>query len=173
MRQTIDYLAISTIAAVCLTSTAALAADARIARGAYLAQLAGCGHCHTPGYLLGKADESRQFGGSDVGFEVPGLGTFVGPNLTPDKDTRLGNWSPEQIVTAIRTGVIPDGRVLAPIMPWRSFAKLTHADATAIAFYLKSLPAVKHKVPGPFGPSQQATTFVMKVVPPAAPAVGN
>ena len=32
-------------------------------------------------------------------------------------------------------------------MPRGSFAKLTHADATAIAVYLESLPAVKHKVP--------------------------
>jgi mono/diheme cytochrome c family protein len=173
VKRTISILAISAIAAACSASAAALASDARIARGAYLAELAGCGHCHTPGYLLGKPDESRQFGGSDVGFEMPGLGIFVGPNLTPDKETGLGDWSPEEIVTAIRTGVIPDGRVLAPIMPWRSFASLTHADATAIALYLKSLPAVKHQVPGPFGPNQRATTFVMRVVAPEAPGPGN
>ena len=58
-------------------------------------------------------------------------------------------------------------------MPWPSFASLTKADATAIALYLKSLSAVKHQVPGPFGPKQRATTFVMKIVPPESPAVGN
>jgi mono/diheme cytochrome c family protein len=173
MRRTTPYLAISAIAAACLTSNAALASEAQITRGKYLVELGGCEHCHTPGYLLGKPDAAHHFGGSDVGFEVPGLGTFVGPNLTPDKQTGLGDWSLEEIVTAIRTGVIPDGRVLAPIMPWQSFASLTHADATAIAVYLKSLPAVKHQVPGPFGPNQRATTFVMKVVPPEASAVGN
>ena len=58
-------------------------------------------------------------------------------------------------------------------MPWPSFASLTKADATAIAVYLKSLPAVRHQVPGPFGPNQRPTTFVMKIVPPEAPGASN
>ena len=62
-----------------------------------------CNDCHTPGSFLGKRDESRTLGGSDVGFGIPGMGVFVGPNLTPDKETGLGNWTNEQIVTAIRT----------------------------------------------------------------------
>jgi len=173
MRRSILMAAISTMSVACLTSSAALAADARIARGRYLVELGGCEHCHTPGYLLGKPDEARRLGGSDVGFEVPGLGTFVGPNLTPDKATGLGDWSRAQIVTAIQTGVVPDGRVLAPIMPWGSFAHLTKADATAIAVYLESLPAVTNQVPGPFGPGERPTSFVMKIVPPASPRASN
>ena len=35
----------------------------------------------------------------------------------------------------------------------------------AIAAFLKSLPPLKHKVPGPFGPNEKPTVFVMKVVP--------
>jgi hypothetical protein len=96
---------------------------------------------------------------------------FHGPNLTPDKETGLGNWTVEQIVTAMTKGTRPDGRVLAPIMPWRAFANLSRRDALAIAVYLKSLPPVKNKVPGPFGPNDKPTSFVMKIVPPeAAPA---
>ena len=34
--------------------------------------------------------------------------------------------------------------------------------------FLRSLPPVSHKVPGPFGPAEAPTTFVMKIVPPAA-----
>ena len=64
---------------------------AQVAHGKYLAQLGGCTDCHTPGHLLGKPDMSRFLGGSDVGLEVPGLGVFVAPNLTPDKVTGLGN----------------------------------------------------------------------------------
>jgi hypothetical protein len=101
-----------------------------------------------------------------VGFEIPGLGVFHGPNLTPDKETGLGNWSKAQIVTALQKGTRPDGRVLAPIMPWKAFAKLTKSDANAIAAYLKSLKPVSNKVPGPFGPNEKPTSFVMKVVPP-------
>jgi hypothetical protein len=50
-------------------------------------------------------------------------------------------------------------------MPWRAFANMTKDDATAIAVFLKSIPPVKNKVPGPFGPNDKATQFVMKVVP--------
>jgi hypothetical protein len=72
-----------------------------IARGKYLVELGGCSHRHTPGYLLGKVDMTRYLGGSDVGFVVPDLGAFVGPNLTPDDETGLGAWTRQQIVTAI------------------------------------------------------------------------
>ena len=95
---------------------------AQVARGKYLVQLAGCTDCHTPGHLLGKPDMSRFLGGSDVGLEVPGQGIFIAPNLTPDNETGLGRWTKDQMVTAIQTGVRPDGRVLAPMMPWRAYA---------------------------------------------------
>src|SRR4051812_29708414 len=111
-------------------------------RGQYLVSIGGCNDCHTPGVFLGKPDFSRRLGGSEVGFEIPGLGVFHGPNLTPDKETGLGNWTTQQIVAAIRTGQRPDGRELAPIMPWRDFAVLTDEDALAIAAYLQSLPPV-------------------------------
>jgi mono/diheme cytochrome c family protein/uncharacterized protein YjiS (DUF1127 family) len=149
-------------------SDAGLAQDAQIKRGQYLVTFGGCNDCHTPGYFFGKADMSRFLGGSDVGFEIPGLGVFHGPNLTPDPETGLGGWSSDQIVAAITKGQRPDGRELAPIMPWHAFANLTAQDVRAIAVYLKSLPPVKNKVPGPFGPDEQATSFVMKIVPPPA-----
>ena len=138
----------------------------QIARGKYLVTLGGCVDCHNPGYFFGKPDKTRVLGGSEVGFEIPGLGVFHGPNLTPDKETGLGRWTEEEIVTAIQQGKRPDGRILAPIMPWQHFAELTRADALAIAAYLKSLPAVNNKVPGPFGPAEQPSSFVMKIVPP-------
>ena len=94
-------------------------------RGKYLVSIAGCNDCHTPGYFLGKPDMARFLGGSEVGFEIPGLGVFHGPNLTPDKETGLGAWTDAQIATALTTGARPDGRMLAPIMPWHAFANLT------------------------------------------------
>jgi mono/diheme cytochrome c family protein len=145
---------------------AAQTADPQIARGKYLVTIASCFDCHTPGFFLGKPDMTRFLGGSDVGFDLPGLGVFVGPNLTPDKETGLGNWTRAQIVAALQTGKRPDGRELAPIMPWKAYANLTKADADAIAAYLQSVPAVKHKVAGPFGPSETPTVLLMKVVPP-------
>ena len=166
----------TTILMLAICGVLALRADAadkrQVERGKYLVGLGGCLDCHTPGYFFGKPDMARYLGGSEVGFEIPGLGVFYGPNLTPDKETGLGNWTEAQIITALQTGTRPDGRGLAPIMPWRAFAQLTKGDVQAIAAFLKSLPPVKNQVPGPFGPSEKPTSFVMKVVAPdaAAPA---
>jgi mono/diheme cytochrome c family protein len=156
------------IAALLLPVQRAVADPATIARGKYLVAFGGCNDCHTPGYFLGKPDMARYLGGSDVGFGIPGLGVFVGRNLTPDRETGLGNWSTSQIVRALTTGVRPDGRTLAPIMPWRAFADLTAPDALAIAAFLQSLPPIRHAVPGPFGPDQLVTAqHVMAVIPPS------
>ena len=142
-------------------------APAQIERGKYLVEFGGCNDCHTPGYFLGKPDTSRYLGGSDVGFEIPKAGVFAGPNLTPDRESGLGNWTKEQIIAALQTGVRPDGRILATVMPWQAFAKLTKEDVSAIADYLKSLPPVRHKVPGPFGPDEKPPIFVMTIRAPA------
>jgi mono/diheme cytochrome c family protein len=155
------------IFAACLFFTVATPCFAGpVERGKYLATIIPCNDCHTPGTFFGKPDLAHVLSGSEVGFELP-AGTFYGPNLTPDKETGLGNWSADEIVAAITKGVRPDGRELAPIMPWHWFAVMTKDDAYAIAAYLKSLPPVKNKVPGPFGPGEKATSFVMKIVPPA------
>lgn len=147
-------------------SSGASAADKhQIARGKYLVNAASCTDCHTPGHFLGKEDPNRFLGGSDVGFAIPHLGTFVAPNLTPDKATGLGNWTTAQIVTALTTGVTPQGRKLAPAMPYDAYAHLTKSDALAIVAYLKSLPPVSHQVPGPFGPNETPTSLVMAVLP--------
>jgi mono/diheme cytochrome c family protein len=153
--------------AVAIGSPPAGAADSKVERGKYLVTIGSCTDCHTPGHFLGKPDTARHLGGSEVGFEIPEVGTFYGPNLTPDKATGLGSWSERDIVTAIRTGKRPDGRTLAPIMPWVALADLTDSDAEAIAAYLKSLPPVSNKVPGPFAPGEAPTSFVMKIVAPA------
>ena len=152
-------------AAVFLTSSSpTIAADPEIARGQYLVTIMGCGDCHTAGHFFGHPDTAHPLAGSDVAFGLP-EGTFAGPNLTPDKETGLGNWTVPQIVTAITKGERPDGRALAPVMPWRGFSHLTAQDARAIAVYLKSLTPVSNRVPGPFGPREKAESFVMTIIP--------
>jgi mono/diheme cytochrome c family protein len=141
-------------------------AQSAVARGKYLVTFGSCTDCHTPGSFFGKPDMTKFLGGSDVGFAIPGLGVFVGPNLTPDRQTGLGDWTEEQVVTALTKGQTPDGRVLAPVMPWHAYANLTKSDALAIAAYLKSLPPVTHLVGGPYGPNQNPAEFVMIVLPP-------
>ena len=134
----------------------AIADEAQIERGKYLVNLGGCHDCHTPGYFLGKPDMTQYLGGSDVGLSLP-TGVFVGRNLTPDKETGL--------IAAFAAGKRPDGRELAPIMPWEAFSHLTDADKDAIASYLQSIPAVKRAVPGPFTPNEAPTVLTFIIVP--------
>jgi mono/diheme cytochrome c family protein len=157
--------------ALSLLLSAVLASDAKadaaqIERGRYLTQIAGCSDCHTPGHFLGKPDMARFLGGSDVGFELPGVGIVYGPNLTPDDKTGLGTWTADQIVDAVRTGMTPEGRGLVPVMPWPNLSVLTDEDAYAIAAYLQSLEPVSNNVPGPVPEGEPAPSFVMRVVPP-------
>lgn len=148
----------------------AMAEDTQVARGEYLVTIGGCSDCHTPGYFLGKPDMERFLGGSEVGFEIPGLGVFNGRNITPDKETGIGGWTTEQIVAAIQTGVTPDGRVLAPVMPWHALANLTEEDATSIAVFLQSVKPVSNKIPDAAKPGEQVTTFMFRVLPPGETA---
>lgn len=138
----------------------------RLRRGEYLATIMDCSGCHTPGTLLGKPDLGRALGGSEVGFQIPGLGTFYPPNLTPDRETGLGRWSESDITDAIRKGERPDGRMLAPIMPYQNYGRLTDGDAAALVAYLRSLRPVRNAVPAPVGPSEKpASPFMTVVVP--------
>jgi len=160
-------------ALIVASSTNANAASDKIERGKYLVEFGGCNDCHTPGYFLGKPDTDRYLGGSDVAFEIPGLGVFVPANITPDKVTGIGDWTEDQIVTALQTGGRPDGRILAPIMPWQAFAKLTEDDAHAIAAYLKTLKPVDHAVPGPFGPGEKVPTMMFRILSPGQTAAAE
>lgn len=139
-------------------------------RGKYLVTLAGCNDCHTPGFFFGKPDMARYLGGSDVGFEIPGLGVFNGRNITPDKETGIGSWTDEQVATAITTGKRPDGRQLAPIMNYASFTYMTKEDVAAIVAYLRSIPAVNNQVPGPFKPGEKVSIFTFRILPPGETA---
>ncbi len=156
---------LAVIAGAVAWGSAAFAAESQLERGKYLVTIGSCNDCHTPGYFLGKPDFEHALSGSEVGFGLPGLGTFVGRNLTPDKETGLGNWTDDQIISAFTDGVRPDGRKLAPIMPCRNLAHLDREDALAIVAYLRSLPPVKNAVPGPFGPKEVPSTLVMTIIP--------
>lgn len=158
-------LAISLLAATAALGGAAQAQD-RLARGKYLAAIMDCGGCHMPGALTGKPDMTRMLAGESIGFEIPGLGIFYPPNLTPDRETGLGKWSHADIIKAVRTGVRPDGRELAPAMPWRAYAALSDSDARALAAYLKSLKPVANKVLEMVGAGQPAKAPYMTVVLP-------
>lgn len=106
-------------------------------RGAYLVNGPGhCGECHTPRNFLGAPENDWAFSG---GPDPAGDG-FI-PNITPHEDG-IGDWSREDIVSALKTGILPDFDTFggAMIAVQENMAKLTPEDREAIAAYLMSLP---------------------------------
>lgn len=133
-------------------STGAGGSSAAVARGEYLVRhLLYCSDCHTTPTAMGiPSTDPADFlaGGRD--FQLPlegGVGHVYSANLTPDMATGLGSWSIDQIKRAILHGIDNQGMPLYPIMPYAMFGNLTDADVTAIALFLKSLPAKAHQVP--------------------------
>jgi mono/diheme cytochrome c family protein len=108
-------------------------------RGAYLVASVGrCGDCHTPRTWLGAPDPERFLAGMPA---EPG-GKKV-PNITPDPQTGIGNWSEDDIVGVLTDGHTPDfdfvGGAMNEIV--KNTARLTAEDRRAIAVYLLSIPA--------------------------------
>ena len=137
----------SILAAVALIGAGSAAfAQSPVQRGEYLVNsILNCGNCHTP---HGPAGAEKPFAGGNLFDESPAFKVYS-TNLTPDKETGLGNWTAAQIKRAIMEGVRPDGKTLAPIMPSGFYTGLTPRDADAIVAYLRSLKPVKNEIPAP------------------------
>lgn len=144
-----------------------------VKRGKYLVDaVAACGHCHTPRagaeynmdmYLAGHPAEKPypKLTGTMMQQGIfiissPLLSVFSGPfgtsfatNLTPDKETGLGEWTEKMFIDAMRTGYHQgnkDNRKIFPPMPTKHYALMTDADLKAIWSYLKSIKPVKNEV---------------------------
>ena len=136
-------------------------------RGEYIATVAGCNDCHTPGTFYGGPDFKRQLSGSEVGWRGP-WGVSYASNLTPDLETGLGTWTNVEIERALRSGVRKDGTPILPPMPWPNTARLTPDDMSSLIAYLKSLPPIVHKVPTNVAPNGMAHGPTIELPAPGA-----
>jgi mono/diheme cytochrome c family protein len=116
----------------------ALAQASLVERGAYLARAADCFACHT-------TQGGKPYAGG-LPFKLP-FGTLYSTNITPDKETGIGNYSDRDFLNAVHRGIRPDGARLYPAMPFPSYTYMTDADALAIKAYLFSLPPVHAAAP--------------------------
>jgi mono/diheme cytochrome c family protein len=117
---------------------AALAQASAVERGAYLARAADCMACHT-------TNDGKAYAGG-LGFKLP-FGTLYSTNITPDKETGIGNYSDQDFLNAVHRGIRRDGARLYPAMPFASYTYMTDADALAIKAYLFSLAPVRAAAP--------------------------
>jgi mono/diheme cytochrome c family protein len=118
-----------------------------LARGEYLVRaVTHCGECHTPRGITQAVDNSRFLAGNPTHPE----GKM--PNITPDKQTGIGDWSEEEIADFIGTGNKPDGDVAGDLMgeiiqgTSVGYKDMTKADRLAIARYVKSIPPIRNKI---------------------------
>ncbi|HEY4126321.1 MAG TPA: cytochrome c [Rhizomicrobium sp.] len=114
-----------------------LAQASLVTRGEYLTRAADCEACHT-------ATGGKPFAGG-LPFKLP-FGTLYSPNITPDPQTGIGQWSDAEFLKAIHQGVGRGGKPLYPALPYAAYTFLTDADGLAIKAYLFSLKPV-HSVP--------------------------
>ena len=117
---------------------AALAQASLVERGAYLARAADCEACHT-------TQDGKPYAGG-LPFKLP-FGTLHSTNITPDKETGIGNYSDQDFLNAVHRGIRHDGARLYPAMPFASYTYMTDDDALAIKAYLFSLPPVRAPAP--------------------------
>ena len=117
--------------AVC--GSAAQAGDA--AHGQVLFAVAGGCGCHT--------SDGGPVGAGGREIKTP-FGTFYGPNITPDRDTGVGDWSEKELIAAIRDGTSRLG-VEAPVMPYYQYAGMTDGDVEDLVAYLRTLAPVRRE----------------------------
>jgi Cytochrome c len=152
----------------------------KVARGKYLVNTSGCHDCHTPFKMGPKGPEpdlSRMLSGHPEQLAMPPApklsegpwlvvssatntahagpwGVSFTANLTPDADTGLGDWSLQNFKDTIRTGRhMGRGRPVLPPMPIPVYNNFTDADLEAVYSYLRTIPAIRNKVPEPWAPA--------------------
>jgi mono/diheme cytochrome c family protein len=140
--------------AAVVAAAGSAAAQSPVERGSYLVNSVGaCGNCHTP-RQQGVPDLSKRLSGGFQTFDEPWF-TVKGANITPDKETGIGNWSDADLRKALLEGVRPNGVQLAPVMPYGFYKIMAPGDIDAIIAYLRSVPAIRNEVPAPQYKAQQ------------------
>jgi mono/diheme cytochrome c family protein len=169
-----------TVVPLAHAADATTAAAAKVARGQYLVNTSACHDCHTP-FKLGpngpEPDMTRMLSGHPEALVMPPApklpdgpwlmvasatntawsgpwGVSFTANLKPDAETGLGQWTERNFVDTIRTGRhMGRGRAILPPMPIPVYSQLNDADLQSIYAYLRTIPAIKNRVPEPLPPA--------------------
>ncbi len=119
--------------------------------GKYLVNAAACIECHTPADK-GQLIPGKEFSGGRQ-FQFPNGLVISSNNITPDKETGLGNWTEMMFVdlfkkrsdsTILNTTLQKDE--MNTIMPWTMYGKMNEEDLKAIYHYLQSIKPIKNFV---------------------------
>ena len=144
-----------------------------VAKGKYVFGAAGGCGCHTEPKGPVNAGGRR--------YDGP-FGTVYSTNITPDRQTGIGAWTDDQIITAIRLGRRPNGERIIPVHPYPVFNGMAEEDLRSLVAYLQTVPPVNRPnrpkqmtVPlfeSVFLPAWLATFAPKETPPPTAPTSG-
>ncbi|MCJ2181270.1 cytochrome c [Novosphingobium sp. 1949] len=115
------------------TADAAPLDPAAVARGHQLAVAGDCAACHT-------APGGKPYAGGHE-LQTP-FGTIVSTNITPDRDTGIGNWTERDFFKAVRHGQAPE-HMLYPAMPYTAYVQITDRDMHDLWAYFRSIAPAK------------------------------
>jgi len=106
-----------------------------IEKGKQVFHASGCVLCHTE-----ENNGEALAGGYALKTD---FGTFYSPNITPDGETGIGNWSDEDFIRALQQGISPQGKHYFPSFPYTVYTKMHRDDVLALKAYMFSLKPVK------------------------------
>jgi mono/diheme cytochrome c family protein len=117
-----------------------------IERGRYIAKIAGCNDCHTPGYLIsdGNVLEEQWLSGDTFGWYGP-WGTTYGKNLR----LFVSTMSEDEWVNTAKT------LKRLPPMPWFNLNAMTEHDLRALYQFMRSLGEPGEPAPAYLPPDQK------------------
>lgn len=150
----IRSISISLVMLAVLTVMAGNAvAETLVERGSYLVNtILACGNCHTPKNATGAAIADKELAGG-LSFTTPAF-SVTAANITPDRETGIGDWSDDDIKHALVDGTRPanarlPGTPLAAVMPANFYKALLPRDLDAVVAYLRSVKPVRNQVAPP------------------------
>lgn len=153
--------------------------EVSVERGRTIVNSFGCVDCHSP-WRMGangpEPDPERFLSGHPADMVLPPAprpegpwivsasasntawsgpwGTSFTANLTPDVETGLGAWKPEDFIATLRNGRhLGRGRELLPPMPWPAIRNMSDADLRSIFAFLQSIEPIQNRVPNPLPPA--------------------
>ncbi len=132
------------------------AASDKVKYGEYLTNAASCIECHTPA-TRGQIEKGKEFSGGRY-FPFLDGNNIVSANITPDKETGIGNWDEAAFIQRFKAfdkslnhasdSVKADE--FNSIMPWSKYSQMKDEDLAAIYAYLRTLKPISNKVPSTF-----------------------
>jgi len=138
MPQSLAILARLAAAATWLLAGSVLAQTSILERGEYLVRAGDCIACHT------DPDGGAPLSGGRR-IDTP-FGYMLTPNITPDPDTGIGNWSGDDFYRALHHGINKHGEDMYPTMPYDFYTKVTRADVDAMYAWLRTAKPVQRRI---------------------------